>query len=755
MAYRYSVAALLFALNNAFRFPKSRQAVFVVTSFTSVVRYPKRLFFSNAIQPSPAFFSAMVAPTTEEDPYIWLEEVESKDALNFAQETNAKCLAALGDPLTSGTPTYQAILDILESRDRIPHVTKYGTTPGTKDDILYNFWCDGNNPKGIWRMASLSAYQNGEAETEWTTVLDVDKLGKEEQVSWVWKGARHLPRARDPLSDALVTRALIFLSRGGADATVVREFDMVQGVFVEKDGFCLPKEAKTRASYKSRDVLFVGSDFGPDSLTDSGYPRTVREWVRGTAIEDAPTVFEGEKTDVSISTWIDDQRHRGGSPIYEVRSRSLTFYTAKYFVRKVAYEHLLAPNDPQRLSYNGDLSEFVEVDVQIDAEIDFFANLLIISLRSDWTLAEKTYIKGSLLCVDFDEFTNQGKEGSNFSVLFEPNERTALDTYSATKNYIILSVMENVRSKLVFLHYHPTIKIFIKVGEDSEARIRAAHVGGYDSYDNDKFWLTTSGFLQPSTLYMADATRAPQIPAESSQGDSQLDHYITQKSRSLPSKFDSSGFEAVQRIAVSKDSSEIPYFLVYKKGTKMDGNTPTLLYGYGGFEVSLTPHYISTAGAAWLNRGGAYVEANIRGGGEFGPKWHQAALKENRCKCYEDFIAVAEDLQTSGLCKPKTLGIRGGSNGGLLMGNMLVMRPDLFGAIACAVPLLDMKRYHLLLAGASWMAEYGDPSSDDWAKFLHKYSPYHNIDATPNIHRFFSQQAHAMTAFILAMQERW
>ena len=495
-------------------------------------------------------------------------------------------------------------------------------------------------------------------------------------------------------------------------------------------GFRLP-EAKTRASYKSRDVLFVGSDFGPDSLTDSGYPRTVREWVRGTPIEDAPTVFEGEKTDVSVSSWIDDQRHRGGAreAMYEVRSRSLTFYTARYWIRKVEYEHLLAPDDPKRLNaaVKGP-PEFVEVDVQRDAEIDLFANLLLISLRSDWTVGGKTYKKGSLLSVDYDEFMTKGKDESEFAVLFEPTERTALETYSTTKNYFILAIMDNVKSKLVFMKLDPASGKLEEVGGDAEARIRATHVGGYDQYDSDRFWFTTSGFLQPSTLYMADAERVQTAGSlEGVEQETALDPYIVEELRSLPPQFDSTDLEVVQRVAVSKDGTDVPYFLVYKKGTKMDGNTPTLLYGYGGFEVSLTPHYIAAVGATWLNRGGAYVEANIRGGGEFGPKWHQAALKENRNRAYEDFIAVAEDLCASGLCKPKSLGVRGGSNGGLLVGNMLVMRPDLFGAITCAVPLLDMKRYHLLLAGASWMAEYGDPNTDDWEKFLHKYSPYHNI----------------------------
>jgi prolyl oligopeptidase len=357
-------------------------------------------------------------------------------------------------------------------------------------------------------------------------------------------------------------------------------------------GFHFPREAKTRASYKSRDVLFIGSDFGPDSLTDSGYPRTIREWVRGTDIDLAPTVFEGEKADVSVSSWIDDQRHRGAG-IYEIRSRSLTFYTSRYWVRKVSYEHLLALNDPKRLSC-GEPPNFSEVNVPRDAEIDFFANLLLISLRSDWSIEGKniSFLKGSLICVDYDEFLSRGVEGSRFSMLFEPSKGTALDTYSATKNYIILSIMDNVQSQLVFLFYDPNIQNFVPAGGDSHSRIRAANVGAYDSYNSDKFWLTTSGFLQPSTLYMANAEKVRpfnDVKPDTNLAEVELeDVYIDQKLRALPPQFNAKDLEAVQRFAMSKDGTQIPYFLIYKRGTKMDGNTPTLLYGKEIFSTSLS-----------------------------------------------------------------------------------------------------------------------------------------------------------------------
>jgi prolyl oligopeptidase len=489
-------------------------------------------------------------------------------------------------------------------------------------------------------------------------------------------------------------------------------------VLITDTGFHLP-EAKTRASYKSRNLVSVGTDFGPDSLTDSGYPRVVKEWVRGTPISEAVTVFEGEKTDVSVSAYTDDQRFREG-PIYEIHARAMTFYTSKYWVRQIQFEHLLAPEDPRRQSVD-EAPEFVQVDIQEDAEIDFYANQMLITLRSDWTVGDKTFKTGSLLAVDYNSFLTEGKDKcTSFDVLFEPTERTALETYSTTKNYMLLSIMDNVKSKLQFLklvdgHFQ------VVDGSDSDAKIRTNGVRAYDVYENDQFWFSTSGYLQPSTLSLADAdlvSSKSTTPVE----EGKEEPYVLEHLKSLPDQFDASEFVTEQRMATSKDGTQIPYFLVRHKDTVMDGDTPTLLYGYGGFEISLTPHYIASVGVSWLKRGGAYVEANIRGGGEFGPSWHQAALKENRNKAFEDFIAVGEDLVDSGLCTPKTLAVRGGSNGGLLVGNMLVMRPDLFGAIHCAVPLLDMKRYHTLLAGASWMAEYGDPDKGEFDTFIHKYS---------------------------------
>lgn len=606
-------------------------------------------------------------------------------------------------------------MSILESDDRIPFGTSYGTDAETGETILYNFWKDAQHPKGIWRKTNMTSYQT--MRPEWTTVLDVDALGEQEGVSWVWKGAKALPRARDPAFTGQATRALISLSRGGADATILREFDLTSMDFLAKDAqpFKLP-EAKTRASYKSKDVLLVGSDFGPGSLTDSGYPRTVREWVRGTPIEDAPVVFEGESTDVSVFAYTSDERIWSGG-IYEVHGRSMTFYTSKYWIRKIDPQHLLAPNQRDGVA---DPPDFMQLDIQEDADFDLVGNMIFISLRSDWEPLSggAIYTQGSVVYTHTDTLIEKGAAGATYQLLFKPTERTAYEYLTSTKNYLILSTMDSVKSKLEFFKIEDEGSSIRLVGGDEIGQIRDCSARPLDAYaGSDEFWFTTSDFVTPSTLCLADAAKVSHAP----------EAYVTKTLKSLPPQYNTDNLEVFQEFATSKDGTQVPFFMIRRKDIKLNGKNPTLLYGYGGFEISLNPHYIATAGVAWLERGGVYVEANIRGGGEFGPKWHQAALKENRNKSYEDFIAVAEHLIAEKVCEPKTLAIRGGSNGGLLMGNMYTMRPDLFGAIHCAVPLLDMQHYHTLLAGASWMAEYGNPDTDDW-KFLKQYSPYHNLD---------------------------
>lgn len=690
-------------------------AGFTPTSLAISARGSKHISFTNTFKTA-----TMTTDTGVEDPYIWLEDVESEESLDFAKASNEKCLSALGDPKDG--PSYDRILKVLESEDRIAYASCHGRDSNQDDKRIYfNFWKDKEHPKGIWRKTTEDEYKK--EKPKWTTVLDVDALAEKDGISWVYKGASLLPRGRDPTNGKLVTRALLKLSRGGSDAVHIKEFDLTTNEFVSKeDGAFDVGEAKTRISYKGRDVLLVGSDFGEGSLTDSGYPRIVKEWSRGSSLEDAPTIFEGEKTDVAVNGYLADERNWGGD-IWQINSRSITFYTSKYWFAKLTEDHLLKPEDrPDDLAE----PEFKEMEIQEDASLNYVGNLLFIELRSDWTPKDDgvTYKQGSVIYCNFNSFWSGGKDSVEYKILFEPTAKTAFEYFSLTKNYLILSTTDTVKSKVEFY----------KVGEDgnsvsllssgnTETKIRDVSFRTIDSKENDEFWFTTSDYTTPSTMYSADLSKIEEEGASEKE-----DAFILDKLKSLPSMYDSEDLVVEQKFATSKDGTEIPYFMIRKKDIELNGKNPTLLYGYGGFEISLGPRYAATTGLAWLERGGVYVEANIRGGGEFGPAWHQAALKENRNKAYEDFIAVGEHLIESGICKPKTLAARGGSNGGLLMGNMYVMRPDLWGAIHCAVPLLDMKRFHTLLAGASWMAEYGNPD-EDWDDFLYQYSPYHNIDA--------------------------
>ena len=676
---------------------------------------------------SPLLAQKMDKEKEIQDPYIWLEEVESPESIAFAESANEKCLQELGDP--SETNTYKRLLAALQSDERIPHVRMLGyddvKTGG--DMLFYNFWRDANSPKGIWRKTTMQQYQS--ADTEWTTVLDLDKLAKEEDISWVWKGYTALPRSLDSQSGGpigRVTRVLLNLSRGGADATYLREFDLLTESFVDvetEDGFSLP-EAKTRASYKSRDVLLVGADTGEDSMTSSGYPRTVREWKRGTKIEDAPIVFEGEKTDVSCGQYLVDESGREGGDTYEIQSRSISFYDKYTYVKKQASS-----------------GDFVKLAVALNTGVSFYGRWMMIRVKADWDPkdngSERTFKSGSFLYVDaqsFIEFSKAKEDGDEdaiknckleYRVLFEPTATTSYSGYSTTKSYLIVYILDDVKEQLKFYKLGEDGGPFIQVGGDEEGQIRSVSASPVDSITSDLIFQTTSSYISPSKLVLADANKIGR------------DDYVVSELKSLPEMFDSSDLETSQHFAISKDGTKIPYFMIHKKGMQLDGSTPTLLYGYGGFEISLGPRYVTSVGISWLERGGVYVEANIRGGGEYGPEWHQQALRENRHLCYEDFIAVGEHLVESKVCTPQTLACKGGSNGGLLTGNMLVQAPDLFQAIHIAVPLLDMKRYSKLLAGASWMAEYGDPNTDDWENFLHKYSPYHNIDASrdkyPNV----------------------
>ena len=596
--------------------------------------------------------------------YLWLEEVEGKKALDWARKFNSTTTKAL-EASPDFEPMRKRLLEIMDSKDQIPDVTKYGK-------YYYNFWRDDKNVRGLWRRTSLEEYKK--AQPTWETVLDVDKLAKDEKENWVWHGADVL----NPDYDL----SLISLSRGGKDADVVREFDLTKKEFV-KDGFKLP-EAKSNVTWRNRDALYVGTDFGAGSLTDSGYPRIVKEWKRGTPLTTAVQVFEGKPADVSVSASVS---HDHGK-IYEIIQRGLTFFTNETRVKK------------------GDA--WVLIEKPDDAEFSTFGDYALITLRSDWKVGDKTYKAGSLLAENFDAYL---KGERKFDVLFAPpeNGRVSLASVDDTKNYLILNELDNVRSRIYVLRNENGAW---KRTAIEAPTLSSIHAWGIDADESDDYFVKINDYLTPASLYLSNAEKTGR-----------------EKIKSTPEFFKAGDLQIQQFEATSKDGTKVPYFQVSKKDVKLDGTNPTLLYGYGGFEISLTPNYRALTGAGWLEKGGVYIDANIRGGGEFGPGWHNAARKENRQRAYEDFIAVAEDLIARKVTSPKHLGIKGGSNGGLLMGVMLTQRPDLWGAVVCGSPLLDMRRYHKLLAGASWMDEYGDPDKEENWAFISKYSPFQNIKA--------------------------
>ncbi len=605
-------------------------------------------------------FGASVSDSSSDDPYLWLENVTDEKALAWVREQNAVSTREL-EAQPDFAKIRERMLSILNSKERIPAVTKHGK-------FLYNFWRDEKNVRGLWRRTTLEEYKK--PHPKWETVLDLDQLAAAEKENWVWKFANVIEVTHD--------RALVSLSRGGADATVVREFDLKKKSFVT-NGFYL-SEAKNRVDYKDRDTVFVGTDFGPGSVTKSGYPRIIKEWKRGTPLSEAHTVFEGQAEDVSVFGYclVDHGR------TYEFIDRSPTFFTEEKFVRR----------GPQ----------WVHIDKPVDAEASTFGDYLLLKLRTEWTAGGRTFRGGSLLAANFDKYL-EGER--NMAILFEPTARTSLEDVSATKNFLLLTELDNVRSRPFLLR--PSRGSWSRAPLEAPA-FGTVSIQGLDANESDAFLMTVSDFLTPSTLHFGIAGQSTR-----------------EKLKSLPAFFNSDGLEIHQFEAISKDGTRVPYFQVSRQGIKLDGSNATLLYGYGGFEISMLPRYSAGVGAAWLERRGVYVLANIRGGGEFGPRWHEAARKENRQRAYDDFIAVGENLIARHVTSPKHLGIEGGSNGGLLMGVMLTQRPDLWGAVVCQVPLLDMRRFNKLLAGASWMDEYGNPDKpEDWA-YIQRFSPYHNV----------------------------
>ncbi len=618
------------------------------------------LALAMSLTPGTTFAAEADKAPVPDDRFIWLEDVTGDKSLEWARARNAESAKVLVTPEEAALE--KRILDILDSKEKIPSVQKIGP-------YYYNLWKDAKNPRGLWRRTTLAEYKK--PQPAWETVIDVDALGAAEKENWVWHGADCLrPEYK---------RCIVQLSRGGADADVVREFDLVAKTFVE-DGFYLP-ESKNSVSWLDADTLYVGTDFGPGSMTTSGYPRIAKIWKRGTKLEQAETIFEGKAEDVAVSAFRDHTKGFERDFVY----RAPTFWTSEVFLRR-----------------DGKLEKIEKPD---SANFNVHRDLLLLELREDWTVGGKTYPAGSLLAADFDAFM---KGGRAFDFLFQPSERTSLQGYSATRDYVLVNELDNVKNRVYVLGRKDgkwTREPLPGLPEFGTVTATAV-----DDEESDDYFMTVADYITPTSLSLGSVGQGP-----------------AEKLKQLPAFFDTTGLVVSQHETTSRDGTRIPYFQVSRKTLALDGKNPTLLYGYGGFEISMLPAYSAGVGAAWLEKGGVYVVANIRGGGEFGPKWHQSALKANRNKAYEDFIAVGEDLIRRKVTSTPHLGIQGGSNGGLLMGNMLTMRPDLWGAVVCQVPLLDMRRYHTLLAGASWMGEYGNPDDPkEWA-FLQNYSPYHQL----------------------------
>ena len=604
------------------------------------------------------------------DPYLWLEEIEGERALNWVREQNYRSLQSLRSDPRHDT-LFDAALELATAEDRIP----FGSV---RDGHVYNFWQDEKNVRGLWRRTSLEQYR---ADTpEWEVLLDVDALASDEGANWVFKGANCFrPKAGGDW------RCMVSLSNGGKDAVETREFDLASADFVE-GGFATP-EAKQGQSWLGPDTLLIATDWGGDgsTLTESGYPRTVKRWQRGTPLSEAAPLFTGDVADVGVWPWVielEDGTRLAGAVEAD------TFFTSTfwYFPETGAPRAWPLPpkSEPQGVR----------------------DGRLLVKLAQDWTPQgqAQAFLSGDLVAVPVEPFLRDGRLGQ-VELVFRPDASQAVNGVAVSSEAALLSINEDVVGRILSLSRDEDGWRAAPVPMPGQGQASIAFANPRET----TVFLTYEGFLTPDTLL-------------------EYDGQSVQPLKRLPARFDTDALAVEQHFATSADGTEIPYFVVRRRDAPMDGTTPTLLYAYGGFEVSRLPSYSGALGRLWLERGGAYVLANIRGGGEYGPSWHQAGLKTNRQRIYDDFIAVGEDLVARGLTSPDRLGIMGGSNGGLLMGVMLNQRPDLWNAVVVQVPLLDMLRYHLLLAGASWVDEYGSPEVPEERAFLETISPYHNFD---------------------------
>ncbi len=618
--------------------------------------------------------TTIAAPAAfDPEAHLWLEEVEGEAALAWVREQNDRTLAALeADPRYAAFEA--AALEVLTSAERIPE-------GAVRQGHVYNFWQDETHVRGIWRRTPLESYATDAP--DWETLLDIDQLAADENANWVFAGANCFRPEAAP-----ATRCLISLSDGGKDAIIVREYDLTTKAFVE-GGFETP-EAKQSLAWAGPDTLLVSTDWGEDTLTESGYPFIIKRWQRGTPLDSAEEVFRGRKTDVGVWPWtlrLDDGR------ILQGASQAETFFTARYVWFPDGESEAVAMPLPLKFSAQG-----------------VYKGQFLLTLNEDWTPeGQDTFRAGDLVAFDLETFL-QTRSLPPVQRVFRPSQTQAIESVGISKGAVLVALTDNVIGRLLSLdHTAQAGWTVTPVNLPGTGQVAIAFA---DSREAPVF-LRYQDFLTPVSLLAFDTATGEASPL-----------------KSLPPKFDTDGLTVEQFFAVSADGTRVPYFLVRREDIPFDGTTPTLLYGYGGFQVSYGPTYSAVLGRNWLEQGGAYVLANIRGGGEFGPAWHQAGLKTDRQRIYDDFIAVGEDIIARGLTSPAHLGIMGGSNGGLLMGVMLNQRPDLWNAAVVQVPLLDMLRYHLLLAGASWVDEYGSPEVPEERAFLETISPYQNFDAS-------------------------
>ena len=613
-----------------------------------------------------AMVLATGAAAAAPDPYLWLESVDSPRAMTWVNARNAYSTGVLEKDERFPTLFAQA-LAIGGAKDRIP-------APVFLNGAVYNFWQDADHLRGIWRTTTLDDYRL--AEPRWRTVLDVDALGKAEGKSWVWHGAQCLePEQR---------RCMIALSDGGEDATTLREFDLVTGQFVAS-GFSLP-HGKQSVAWEDADHLLVVREWTPGDLTTSGYPYIVKRLARGAPLSSAVEVFRGTKTDtdVQVATYMDGDGHRLTTIVEAIDF----FHYATHVVTAAGTRRLALPAKAQ--------------------VADLVSGRIVVKLDELWTAGGTTLPAGSLAALDLAAATADPAHLKP-ALILAPGPRDAIEDVSATQGALLVTTLDNVRGRAWV--FTPTATGWTKTPLGVPDNL-AVSLGATDLRAN-RGVITTSGFLTPPTLSLIDAAGATLTPL-----------------KALPAKFDASGDVVEQREAVSTDGTKIPYFVVHRRDIRYDGTTPTLLTAYGGFQVSETPNYSAATGKLWLERGGALVLANIRGGGEFGPAWHEAGLGVKRQIIYDDFAAVARDLIARKITSPRRLGIQGGSNGGLLMGVQFTQHPELWQAVVIDVPLLDMIRIGKIAAGASWAGEYGDVDADPAVMaFWEKTSPYQQLRA--------------------------